>query len=72
MSNEKKSAVIDQPITKVRILRDCPYGLVGEVAEIPTELITGAEATGMVDSHPSAVKYAESLVKAAPDAATDA
>lgn len=50
-----------QETTKVRVLRDSPYGLVGEVAEIPTELVAGAEASGMVDSNEAAVAYAESL-----------
>ena len=53
--------------TKVRVLSDCQFGLVGEVAEIPTELVAQAEAAAKVDSHPDAVAYAESL-RAKPEA----
>lgn len=60
MSGKNKNTV------KVRILRDCTYGLWGEVAEIPTELLAGAEAQGLVDSAASAVAYAEKLAKEKP------
>ena len=48
-------------LVEVRVLRDCTYGLWGEVAKIPAELVATAEADGMVDSHPDAVAYAKLL-----------
>lgn len=45
--------------TKVRVLSDCTFGLVGEIAEIPTELVAAAKAHAQVDDDPAAVAYAE-------------
>lgn len=46
-------------LVKVRVLRDCTFGLWGEVASIPTDLVAGAKAQAMVDDDPAAVAYAE-------------
>ena len=57
----KKNAPADAGMVEVRVLRDCTYGLWGEVAQIPADLVATAEADGMVDSHPDAVAYAKLL-----------
>lgn len=44
---------------KVRILRDCVYGLCDAVVSIDSDLIE--PLAGVVDAHPDAVAYAESL-----------
>jgi len=54
MSKSKSSETVE-----VRVLRDCIYGLWGEVAEIPRDLVATAEADGMVDSSAEAVAYAK-------------
>lgn len=50
--------------TKVRVLSDCHVGLVGEVVEIPTELVAAAKARALVDDDPAAVAYAEEQLAA--------
>lgn len=50
-------------LVEVRILRDCTFGLCGEVAQIPAELVAAAEADGTVDGAASAVAYAKSLAE---------
>jgi hypothetical protein len=40
----------------------------GKLAEVPTELVAGLKADGMIDDHPEAVAYAKKL-KAKDDAA---
>lgn len=61
MSKNKNAPAEAGPLVEVRVLRDCTYGLWGEVAKIPAELVATAEADGMVDSHPDAVAYAKLL-----------
>lgn len=46
---------------KVRVLRDCVYGLCDEVATMDAALAASLE--GVVDADPAAVAYAESLAK---------
>jgi hypothetical protein len=45
-------------LVRVRVLADCAFGLVGEVAEIPAELVAAARARAQVDDDPTAVAYA--------------
>ena len=44
---------------KVRVLRDCVYGLCDDV--VPMDAALAASLAGVVDAHPDAVAYAESL-----------
>jgi hypothetical protein len=44
---------------KVRILRDCVYGTCDDVVSMDAALAASLE--GVVDAHPEAVAYAESL-----------
>lgn len=53
---------------KARVLVDGAYGKVNQVVELTDAQAKAGEAAGQVDSHPDAVKYAESL---APKAADD-
>lgn len=46
-------------LVKVRILTDCIFGLVGEVAEIPADMVARAKQLALVDDDPEAVRYAE-------------
>ena len=55
MSKEKAKPAL----VKVRVLSDCAFGLVGEVAEIPFELVAAAKARAQVDDDPAAVAYAQ-------------
>ena len=51
--------------TKVRVLGDCAFGLCGEVADIPTDLVAAAKARALVDDDSAAVAYAEEQLAAA-------
>lgn len=46
---------------KVRVLRDCVYGKCDDVVEIDAALVESLQ--GVVDAHPDAVAYAESLAQ---------
>lgn len=50
-------------LVEARVLRDCIFGLWGEVAEVPAELLPTAEADGLVDSNADAVAYAVAYAK---------
>lgn len=58
MAKDKSFA---QGEVKVRILRDCQYGLCDEVVMMDSAL--AASLGGVVDAEPAAVEYAESLAK---------
>ena len=53
----------DVPIqgTKVRVLVECIYGKANDIAELTEAEIKSAKESGIVDDHPDAVAYAESL-----------
>ena len=65
----KRNEKTESGLTKVRVLSDCAFGLCGEVAEVPTELVAQYEARAFVDSHPDAVAYAKLLQSVAEPAA---
>jgi hypothetical protein len=44
---------------RVRLLIDCEYGLCGQAASVPADMVDGL--AGVVDAHPDSVAYAESL-----------
>lgn len=46
---------------KARVLRDCEFGSVNDVVEVPDDQLENAIKSGCVDPHPDAVAYAESL-----------
>ena len=48
-------------LVPVRVLVDGAYGAVNDVVHIAADLVSTAEASGEVDSHPAAVAYAHSL-----------
>lgn len=50
-----------QDAVKVRVLRDCQYGMCGEVVQMDAALAASLE--GIVDADPAAVEYAEALAK---------
>lgn len=53
--------VLSGETIKARVLRECQFGQVDQVADVPVEHIEIAVACGAVDAHPDAVAYAESL-----------
>ena len=59
MSKQKKP----EGLVEVRVLRDCHFGLWGQVIEIPAEIVATAEADGMVDSAAESVAYAKQLAE---------
>lgn len=56
MNKAKASGLVE-----VRVLRDCVFGLWGQVIELPAEIVATAEADGFVDSSEESVAYAKSL-----------
>ncbi len=65
---EQKPEAKPEKTIKVRVLTDCQYGKCNEVASLPASVAKQAESDGLVDTSPAAVKYAESLAKAEPEA----
>ena len=57
--------------TAVRVLVDCVYGKANDVASLNAGDLKSAEAGGLVDAAPAAVKYARSLKAAGKAAETD-
>jgi hypothetical protein len=60
MASRKPAA--DGALVEVRVLRDCPYGLWGQLVEIPREIVAQLKAAALVDDDPAAVAYAKSLL----------
>lgn len=49
---------------KARVLADNQFGKINDVVTLDETTADQAQAAGMVDTHPSAVKQAEALAKA--------
>ncbi len=64
----KEEAAKAEKAVKARVLTDCQHGKCNEVASLPASVAKQAQADGLVDTSPAAVKYAESLAKAEPEA----
>lgn len=52
---------------EVRVLQDCAYGAVNDVAVVTEEEARNGLAAAMLDPDPEAVAYAKSLGAAQPD-----
>ena len=48
-------------VKKVRVLTECIYGKANDIAELTEAEIKSAKESGIVDDHPDAVAYAESI-----------
>jgi hypothetical protein len=61
-----------EKIVKARVLVDCEHGKAGDVAKLPTTVAQAAQNAGQVDTHASAVAYAERQIRLAQQKAEDA
>lgn len=57
---------------KARVLVDCAHGKPGAVVSLPAAEAQAAQNAGQVDTHKSAVAYAERQIRLAQQAAEDA
>lgn len=48
-----------EELVAVRVLSDCPFGLWGQVVELPREVVVQAKRMAWVDDDPAAVAYAK-------------
>lgn len=46
---------------RCRVLVACRFGAVNDIAEVDSEELDAAKELGLVDDHPDAVEYAETL-----------